>query len=125
MSPWTKAAAAFSILASIVTIYNVAVRPKDAPPIWNSLMASVGKSAKSSETCGKVRKPAWPEHHWSVRIAPGNEHKEIAKLAPGDNVVIISEAGNWIQLREQQGLGASLQGWAPAKSIEKATCATK
>jgi hypothetical protein len=99
MNPWTKVAAIFSVLASLVTIYNVAVRPKDAPPMWNSVVAAVGMGGKTvpaaARNCARVRKPVWPESSWSVRVAPGTE---------------------------QQGLGASLQGWAPARAVDKGTC---
>jgi uncharacterized protein YgiM (DUF1202 family) len=127
MNPWTKVAAAFSVIASLVTIYNVAVRPKDAPPMWNSFVAAVGLGGKTpaaaAKNCARVRKPVWPESSWAVRVAPGNEHREIARIAPGDRVEIIEETGNWVRVREEQGLGASVQGWTISKSIEKAACA--
>jgi uncharacterized protein YgiM (DUF1202 family) len=126
MNSWTRIAAIFSVLASLVTIYNVAVRPKDAPPIWNSIMASVGGGTKTTpaaaRNCARVRKPVWPESTWSVRVAPGTEHKEIARISAGERVEIIEETGPWVRIREEQGLGASLQGWAPARSVEKAVC---
>jgi Bacterial SH3 domain len=125
MNPWTRIAAIFSVLASLVTIYNVAVRPKDAPPIWNSIVAAVSggsKTTNAARNCARVRKPVWPEGSWSVRVAPGTEHKEIARLTPGDRVEIVEETGPWVRIREEQGLGASLQGWAPARAIEKAAC---
>jgi hypothetical protein len=101
MTPWTKIAAVFSVLASLVTIYNVAVRPKDAPPMWNSVVAAVGMAPKTTATarnCARVRKPVWPENSWAVRIAPGNEHREIARITPGDKVEVIEEAGPWVRL---------------------------
>jgi hypothetical protein len=126
MNPWTKVAAIFSVLASLVTIYNVAVRPKDAPPMWNSVVAAVGMGGKTvpaaARNCARVRKPVWPESSWSVRVAPGTEHKEIARLSPGDRVEIVEETGPWVRIREEQGLGASLQGWAPARAVDKGTC---
>ena len=128
MNPWTKIAAVFSVLASLVTIYNVAVRPKDAPPMWNSVVAAVGMAPKTTATarnCARVRKPVWPESAWSVRVAPGNDHREIAKINPGDRVEILEETGSWVRLREEQGMGASLQGWALSKSLDKAACAAK
>jgi hypothetical protein len=125
MNSWTKIAAIFSVLASLVTIYNVAVRPKDAPPMWNSVLAAVGIGPKTAEplrTCARVRKPVWPESTWSVRVAPGNEHREIARIAPGDRVEILELTGPWVRLREQHGAGVSLQGWALAKSVDKVSC---
>jgi uncharacterized protein YgiM (DUF1202 family) len=126
MNPWTKIAAIFSVLASLVTIYNVAVRPKDAPPMWNSVVAAVGmgpKTTAAARNCARVRKPVWPESTWSVRVAPGNEHREIARIAAGDRVEILEETGPWVRLREDQGVGASLQGWVVAKSVDKMACA--
>jgi uncharacterized protein YgiM (DUF1202 family) len=125
MNQWTRIAAVFSVLASLVTIYNVAVRPKDAPPMWNSIVAAVGgtkTTAPAARNCARVRKPVWPESTWSVRVAPGTEHKEIARISPGERIEIIEETGPWVRIREEQGLGASLQGWAPARAIEKAVC---
>lgn len=128
MSNWTKFAAVFSILASLITIYNVAVRPKDAPPIFASLLALVGiapKAAVENVTCLRVRRPVWPESEWSVRSAPGNDHRELAKIAPGDTLVLVGEAGGWVQIREQVGLGATVQGWTLAKAVDKVPCPKK
>jgi uncharacterized protein YgiM (DUF1202 family) len=128
MSTWTKIAAIFSILASVITIYNVAARPKDAPPIWNAFLATVGmgpKAAPDNTVCLRVRRPVWPESTWSVRSAPGNDHRELGRIAPGDVAVQIGEAGGWVQIREQAGLGATIQGWTIAKAVEKVTCPAK
>jgi uncharacterized protein YgiM (DUF1202 family) len=126
MNPWTKIAAVFSVLASLLTIYNVAVRPKDAPPMWNSVVAAVGmgpKATTAARNCARVRKPIWPESTWSVRVAPGNEHREISRITPGDRVEILEETGPWVRLREEQGMGASVQGWAMLKAVDKVACA--
>jgi uncharacterized protein YgiM (DUF1202 family) len=128
MSTWTKFAAIFSILASVITIYNVAVRPKDAPPIWNSVLAAVGmgpKPAADTTVCLRVRRPVWPESNWSVRAAPGNDHRELGRIAPGDMVVLVGETGGWVQIREQAGLGATIQGWTIAKAVDKTPCPAK
>ena len=128
MSNWTKFAAIFSIIASAITIYNVAVRPKDAPPIWNSVMAAAGfgpKAQAETVVCLRVRRPVWPESSWSVRAAPGSEHREIGRILPGESVVMLSETGGWVQIREQAGLGATIQGWTAIKAVDKAPCPKK
>jgi uncharacterized protein YgiM (DUF1202 family) len=128
MSYWTKVAAIFSIIASLFTMYNVGVRPKDAPPIWNTFTALVGLSPKipaDTTVCARVRRPVWPESSWSVRAAPGNDHRELGRIAPGETVAIIGEAGGWMQIREQAGLGATIQGWTIAKAVDKITCPVK
>ena len=128
MSLWTKIAAIFSIIASVVTIYNVAARPKDAPPIWSTIQAFMGiapKTAADTTVCARVRRPVWPESNWSVRAAPGNDHRELGRIAPGDTVVIVGEAGGWMQIREQAGLGSTIQGWTIAKAVDKITCPAK
>lgn len=128
MSHWTKIAAILSIFASAITIYNVAVRPKDAPPIWTAVMASVGlgpKAGPDTTVCLRVRRPVWPESSWSVRAAPGSDHKEIGRISPGETVVQIGEAGGWVQIREQAGLGATIQGWTIAKAVDKIACPKK
>ncbi len=128
MSTWTKIAALFSILASLFTIYEVGVRPKDAPPLLSVVLSSVGLGSKQKAeppaTCARVRRPIWPEQSWSVRTAPGNDHKEIARISPGDNVVIVSQTGDWVQIREQVGLGATVQGWTFIRAVDKVACAT-
>jgi uncharacterized protein YgiM (DUF1202 family) len=128
MSTWTKIAAILSILASVITIYNVAVRPKDAPPIWSAVLATVGigpKPAADNTVCLRVRRPVWPESSWSVRAAPGNDHKELGRIAPGDTAVLVGEAGGWVQIREQAGLGATIQGWVLARAVDKVACPKK
>ena len=128
MHQLTKIAAVFSVLASLITIYNVAVRPKDAPPMWNSVMAAVGMAPKTTapqRNCARVRRPIWPESTWSVRVAPGNDHREIARIAPGDRVEILEETGPWVKLREEHGAGVSLQGWASGKAVDKIACPAK
>ena len=128
MSYWTKIAALLSIIASVFTIYNVAVRPKDAPPIWTSVQAAFGiapKVAADTTVCARVRRPVWPESSWSVRAAPGNDHRELGRITPGDQVAIIGEAGGWMQIREQAGLGATIQGWTVTRAVEKIACAAK
>lgn len=128
MSKWTKIAALFSILASIFTIYEVAVRPKDAQPLLTMVLSSLGLAAKPkaepvpAQVCARVRRPVWPEQSWSVRVAPGNDHKEIARIAPGDNVLIVSQTGDWVQIREQVGLGATVQGWTVVRAVDKINC---
>lgn len=128
MNHWTKIAAIFSIIASAFTIYEVAVRPKDAPPMWSVLAAKVGlgPAAKPDTTvCMRVRRPVWPESSWSVRAAPGNDHRELGRVAPGDTVVMIGEAGGWVQIREQAGLNSTIQGWTIAKAVDKIACPKK
>jgi uncharacterized protein YgiM (DUF1202 family) len=128
MSPWTKIAAIFSILASALTIYEVAARPKDSPPLWSYVASYVGlapKAAPDTTVCARVRRPVWPESTWSVRAAPGNDHRELGRIAPGDAVVLVGDAGGWVQIREQVGLGATIQGWVMAKAVEKAACGKK
>ena len=128
MSYWTKVAAIFSIIASLFTMYNVGVRPKDAPPVWSSVTAFFGfapKALADTTECARVRRPVWPESSWSVRAAPGNDHRELGRIAPGETVAIIGEAGGWTQIREQAGLGSTIQGWALAKAVDKITCPIK
>jgi uncharacterized protein YgiM (DUF1202 family) len=131
ISIWTKIAALFSIIASVFTIYEVAIAPKDAPPLLNVVMSSVGLTSKPkvtpapAEICARVRRPVWPEQSWAVRVAPGNEHREIARIAPGDAVVIVSQTGDWSQIREQVGLGATVQGWTLNKAVDKTPCPKK
>ena len=125
MSSWTKIAAILSIFASAITIYNVAVRPKDAPPIWTSMMMAAGlgpKPVPETQICMRVRRPVWPESTWAVRAAPGNDHKELGRISPGETVVLVSQTGDWVQIREQTGLGAQIQGWAVARAVDKIAC---
>ena len=128
MSYWTKVAAIFSIIASLFTMYNVGVRPKDAPPVWSSVTAFFGLAPKAladTTVCARVRRPVWPESSWSVRAAPGNDHRELGRISPGETVAIIGEAGGWTQIREQAGLGSTIQGWALTKAVDKITCPAK
>jgi len=132
MGRWTKLAALFSIIASVVTIYDVGFRPKNAPSVWSSIaeqlglappMAFVQQPLPMVAECGKA-KPATnpPEPFVPVRVAPGREHKEIERLKAGAAVLVLQETAGWYLVQVNQGLNSSTTGWALTKQVDKVAC---
>jgi hypothetical protein len=132
MSRWTKLAAFFSILASLVTIYDAAFREKNAPSIWISMaqkfglappMALVSQPLPMVAECGRA-KPAGGlgAQVVAIRVAPGREHKELERLKAGTPLLILQETAGWDLVQISQGLNSSITGWAFGREIEKVTC---
>jgi hypothetical protein len=132
MSRWTKLAAFFSILASLVTIYDAAFRDKNAPSIWAAVaqkmglmapMALVSQPLPMVAECGRAKPPGgFGGAVVAVRVAPGREHKEIERLKAGDPVIILQETAGWDLVQVTMGLNSSLTGWAFGKEIAKVPC---
>lgn len=133
MSRWTKLAALFSIIASVVTIYDVGFRPKNAPSLWSSVaqqfglvppMAFVQQPLPMVAECGKAKPAGTQEPFVPVRVAPGREHKEIERLKAGAALLVLQETAGWYLVQVNQGLNASTTGWALTKQVDKVACGT-
>jgi Bacterial SH3 domain len=131
MSRWTKLAALFSIIASMVTIYDMAFRPKNAPSIWSSVAQSVGLAPPMAlvsqplpmvAECGKAKVAGMMTPFVPVRVAPGREHKEIERLKAGAAVLVLQETAGWYLVQINQGLNSSTTGWALVGQVDKVAC---
>lgn len=119
MSLWTKLAAVFSIMASAITIYSVAFRPKDAPSVWAQFFGAGGDSAK---VCAIIKKGPSAQGYGLLRSGPGKDHPQVATLATSAHVIVVEKADAWSLVREDEGLSASVQGWIETSLIDKSDC---